>query len=126
MQAIELLHRMTQEERDFFVTLGRRIAALRKESGFTQTQLGELIGVSQQHVASFEAGRRRVPVSALPLLSRALSVTIADLLGDEPPATSKRRGPTPKLQRQLEQLSRLPRAQQQVVSKMLDAVLQSP
>ncbi|MGY6629894.1 MAG: helix-turn-helix transcriptional regulator [Wenzhouxiangella sp.] len=31
-----------------------------------QTELGELLGVSQQTINSFEKGRRRVPASALP------------------------------------------------------------
>jgi hypothetical protein len=39
------------------------------------------------------------------------------------PASTKR-GPTPKLQRQLEQLQDLPRSQQRFVSQMLDTVLQ--
>jgi transcriptional regulator with XRE-family HTH domain len=115
---------MTQEEKDFFVALGGRIAALRKEAGLTQAQLGEALGISQQHMASFEAGRRRVPVSALSLLGRALGVTVEDLLGDTAAPATKRRGPAPKLQRQLERVSRLPRAQQRFVSEFLDTVLQ--
>jgi hypothetical protein len=38
--------------------------------------------------------------------------------------SSGKRGPTPKLQRQLERVSRLPKAQQQVILAMLDGVLQ--
>jgi hypothetical protein len=34
-----------------------------------------------------------------------------------------KRGPTPKLQRQLERVSRLPKAQQHVILAMLDGVL---
>ena len=52
---------MTPEETAFFKKLGSRIAALRKECRLTQTQLGEMIGVSQQQVVSFEKGRRKVP-----------------------------------------------------------------
>jgi transcriptional regulator with XRE-family HTH domain len=124
MADVELLLAMTRDERDFFVNLGRRIAALRKETGLTQTQLGEAIGISQQHMASFEAGRRRVPVSALSALSRSLGVSIEDLLGDATAPAPKKRGPAPKLQQQLERVSRLPRAQQRFVSEFLDTVLQ--
>ena len=67
---------MTPEETAFFKDLGSRIAALRKECRLTQTQLGEMIGVSQQQVVSFEKGRRKVPVSALPRLSDALGVSV--------------------------------------------------
>src|ERR1700733_2848483 len=54
---------MTQEEKAFFKALGARIAALRKDSDITQVQLAQTLGVSQQTVASWEVGRRGVPVS---------------------------------------------------------------
>lgn len=113
---------MTPEDTAFFEDLGSRIAALRKECGLTQTQLGEMIGVSQQQVVSFEKGRRKVPVSALPKLSKALGVPIEELVGIE--IKPGKRGPTPRLQRQLEQLQKLPRSKQRFVTEMLDTVLQ--
>ena len=114
---------MSPDDKTFFEALGRRIAALRAERGLTQVQLAEILGYSQQQVLSFEKGRRRVPVSALPELSHALGVSVEELLGtaDDTPA---KRGPAPKLQRQLEQLSELPRSQQRFVSQMIDTVLQ--
>jgi transcriptional regulator with XRE-family HTH domain len=114
---------MSPEEKTFFQKLGERIAALRNERGLTQVQLAEALGYSQQQVLSFEKGRRRVPVSALPELSKALGVAVEELLGSGEDRPAKR-GPTPKLQRQLEQLSQLPRSQQRFVSQMLDTVLQ--
>lgn len=113
---------MTPEVTAFFEDLGSRIAGLRKECGLTQTQLGEMIGVSQQQVVSFEKGRRKVPVSALPKLSEVLGVTVEELIGIE--SQPSKRGPTPKLQQQLEQLQRLPRSKQRFVAEMLDTVLQ--
>lgn len=89
----------------------------------TQAQLGELVGVTQQQIASFEIGRRRIPVSVLPLLAKALGVSIEALIEGTSKTTAKR-GPAPKLQQQLEQLSRLPKAQQRLVSQLIDTVLQ--
>lgn len=113
---------MSPDEQTFFHQLGERIAALRKERGLTQAQLADILGYSQQQILSFEKGRRRVSVSALLELSRVLSVSVEQLLGAESPPA--KRGPTPKLQRQLEQLQDLPRSQQRFVSQMLDTVLQ--
>ena len=113
---------VSPEERTFFEKLGSRIAALRKERGLTQVQLAETLGVSQQHMQSFEKGRRRVPVSTLPDLSKALGVSIEDLIEAE--AKPSKRGPTAKLQRQLEQLQELPRSRQRFVAQMLETVLQ--
>ncbi len=113
---------VSPEDRAFFKNLGQRIARLRKERGLTQVQLAEILGVSQQHMQSFEKGRRRVPVSALPILSKTLGVPVEELIGMK--THESKRGPTPKLQRQLEQLQQLPRSKQRFVSQMLDTVLQ--
>ena len=61
---------MTKDEEVFFKELGRRIAKLRKEAGLTQVQLAEILKISQQHMASFEAGRRKVSSSDIPLLAQ--------------------------------------------------------
>ncbi len=112
---------MTPDETAFFRQLGTRIAERRKAHDLTQAQLGEIIGITQQQIASFEIGRRRIPVSTLPLLAKALGTSIEELIGE--PAKPGKRGPAPKLQQQLEQLSRLPKAQQKLVSQVIDSVL---
>jgi transcriptional regulator with XRE-family HTH domain len=60
---------MTHDEKVFFQQLGARIAALRKDQGMTQVQLAETLGLTQQMIASYEVGRRRVPVSLLPQIA---------------------------------------------------------
>lgn len=111
-----------QDKRAFFVELGNRIARLRKDSHITQVQLAETLGVSQPTMNAYELGQRRVPVSALPVLAKALGVGLEELLGESGAATRKR-GPAPKLQQQVERLARLPKAQQRVVMQMLEGVL---
>ncbi|MGQ0800017.1 MAG: helix-turn-helix transcriptional regulator [Pseudomarimonas sp.] len=46
-------------ERAFFIALGGRIARIRKDQDITQTQLADLIGITQQTINSYETGRRR-------------------------------------------------------------------
>ena len=113
---------MTQDEKDYFKLLGNRIAQLRKELGLTQVQLAQVLNVSQQMVASYEVGRRRIPVSMLPCLAQALKVPIDVLLGDTVKTPSKR-GPTPKLQQHIERISQLPKPKQKFVIEMLETVL---
>lgn len=43
------------ERRDKIMTLGTRIAALRRERGLSQEALGELVGVSRQAVSKWES-----------------------------------------------------------------------
>lgn len=113
---------ITTEERDFFIALGERIAQFRKARGITQVQLAETLGVSQQTIQAYEVGRRRIQVSTLPVVARTLSVSLEDLFG-ESDSSPRKRGPTPKWQKQIEAISQLPRAKQQFVSQMLDTVL---
>jgi transcriptional regulator with XRE-family HTH domain len=84
-------------------------------------QLAETLGVSQQTINSYEVGRRRVPVSALPTLARTLGVSLEALIGEKAPPA--KRGPVPQLQQKIERLTSLPKAQQKLVLQMLDGVL---
>jgi transcriptional regulator with XRE-family HTH domain len=115
---------LTDEEKAFFRQLGTRIAELRKSRGLTQVQLAERLEVAQQQLASYEVGRRRVPVSLLAPLAAALAVSLDELLGAE--RKPKRRGPPPKLEQHFERISQLPRARQRFVLEVLDSVLQQP
>ena len=112
---------MTQDEKAFFQQLGARIAELRKSATITQVQLADTLSVSQQTVASWEVGRRGVPIATLPALARALSVSVETVIGEK--AAPAKRGPAPQLQQRIERLTRLPKAQQRLVLQMLDGVL---
>ncbi len=112
---------ISDDERAFFIQLGTRIHRLRKGLGITQVQLAEQLGVSQQTVTAYESGNRRVPISHLPRLAALLGTSVEALIGQ--PTTAGKRGPAPKLQQQLEQLSRLPKAKQRAIAQVLDSML---
>src|ERR1051325_10414016 len=112
---------MAAKGRKFFEELGARLAELRKAQGLTQTQLAELLGISQQLVAAHESGERRIPVDLLAEPARLLGVSVEQILGLKP--ENGKRGPTPRLQQQLERISRLPKARQRFVMEMLETAL---
>lgn len=114
----------TQDQKFFFKQLGARIAQLRKERGnLTQAQLAEMLGLTQQMVASYEIGRRRVPVSLLPAIADALTISVEELIGRLPARAAAKRGPAPKLQQQFERIGQLSKAKQRFVMEMLETVL---
>ena len=117
---------ISTEDREFFVTLGVRIASLRRAHDVTQVQLAEALGVSQQTLQSYEVGRRRIPVSALPTVAQTLAVTLEELFGEEQKASRSKRGPAPKWEQQIKAISQLPKARQRFVSQMLETVLAQP
>ena len=116
--------KMTPKDKLFYQQLGKRIAQFRKAQNLTQQQLAELLGVAQQTLAHYEMGRLRIAVAALPPLAEALEVSVEELLEDQPANDKRKRGPVSKLQRQIEQVSQLPRAKQKFVMDMLDTVIQ--
>ena len=94
-----------------------------RANNITQVQLAEALGVSQQTLQSYEVGRRRIPVSAMPVVARTLSVSLDELFGSEAKASRGKRGPASKLAQQIEIVSQLPKAKQQFVSQMIETVI---
>jgi transcriptional regulator with XRE-family HTH domain len=121
---------MSPDEQPYFQALGGRIAKARAAADLTQVQLAETLGISQPQLAFYEVGKRRVPVSMLPGLAKALGLPVEALIADNEAtnlaATSPRRtrkGPVSKLEQQFEAVAKLPKAEQRFVSKMLDNAL---
>jgi DNA-binding XRE family transcriptional regulator len=114
---------MTPKEQQFIKALGARIAQLRQEQGYTQKTLADELGIAQQTLAHYEVGRLRMPITLLPEIAQLFAVPVDELLGLS--SGKGKRGPAPRLQQQIERLSRLPKAKQRVVMDMLEGVLQS-
>ena len=109
------------DQQTFFRDLGSRIAQLRKDCGWSQVELGEKIGVSQQIVASYENGQREhLPLCRLVALAEAFGVEISEFLNK---GVSRKPGPSSRMERQIEQVRRLPKAKQRFVSELLENVL---
>ena len=62
------------------MTLGERIASLRKEKGLSQEALGELVGVTRQAVSKWEADKTLPDVNYCVALSRVFEVPLTRLL----------------------------------------------
>ncbi len=114
---------MAATDRSFYEQLGQRIAERRKARGITQVELAKTLGIAQQTLAHYEGGTVRIAIATLTIVAKALDATIEDLIGTHSAKTAGKRGPTPKLQLQLEQVSRLPKAKQMAIAQVLDSML---
>jgi len=130
MAALVLPTTMNTQDERFFKELGARIALARKDHGMTQQQLAEQLGVAQQTLAHYEVGRARLPVSMLPVLTRLLTLSLDELMGQNlQPAKAasarrrSKRGPVSRLHQQIDAVQQLPKTKQQFVSQMLETVL---
>lgn len=64
------------------MTLGKRIADLRKNQNMTQEELSEKLGVSPQAVSKWETGSSCPDITLLPAIAALFGVTIDSLLTD--------------------------------------------
>lgn len=65
------------------VKIGKFIAALRKEKGMTQEQLGEKLGVTNKTVSRWENGNYMPDIEMLSLLSKEFGVSINEIISGE-------------------------------------------
>jgi len=104
---------------------GRRMAALRRQKGLSQRELGERLSTTQKTVDYYE---RRAVNPTLDLVERvaaALEVSPAQLIGDDgaPLKVSRKAGPTGKVQKVFEDVAKLPRRQQEQIVKVVSALV---
>lgn len=62
-------------------TFGKRLIQIRKAKGFTQVELGKMIGVSQRIIHHYENKAEYPPAQKLIEIARALNMSIDELLG---------------------------------------------
>ncbi len=65
-------------------TLGKKIAAMRKEKEWTQDELAEKLGVSPQAVSKWENGISCPDIMLLPVIARLFDTTADELLSNAP------------------------------------------
>ena len=105
---------------------GRRLVELRKAAGLSQYELAELIGEPQPNVAYWELSAKPPRSDVLPRLADVLGVEIVDLLnvnGKRRVAVQRTGKPPGKLRKVFEDVSKLPRRQQEHIVKVVSALV---
>jgi len=73
------------------MTIGQRLANLRKENAYSQEALGEALGVSRQAISKWESDQSMPEIDKLVTLSKIFGVSVGYLLGVEEESSSDRR-----------------------------------
>ena len=71
------------------MSMGKNIAEFRKRKGFTQEELGQKLGVTNQAVSKWESETSMPDVMMLPRIANALDVTLDDLFAEQTPPLTK-------------------------------------
>jgi len=67
-------------ERDVALRIGTRVRELRQQKGLTSYELARRAGIARPNISRIERGKHVTSVDTLERLSRALGVTVAELL----------------------------------------------
>ncbi|MDQ3256473.1 MAG: helix-turn-helix domain-containing protein [Acidobacteriota bacterium] len=102
---------------------GRRLAVLRRGKGLSQRELGARLGVPRETVDYYERRALNPTLDVIERVAEALEVSPAQLIGDDaaPLKVSRKAGPTGKVQKVFEDVSRLPRRQQEKIVEFVSA-----
>lgn len=106
---------------------GVRLAELRKAAGLSQYELARMIGVPQANIAFWERSEKPPRSEVLPKMADALGVRIEDLLNGSGVTRMVKTGkskPVGKVRRVFEEVSKLPRRQQDKVVEFVTAFVQ--
>ena len=109
------------QERKADSALGKRIAKIRKDRGFTQIELAEATGVIQTIISDYERGKLRPNPEMLVKLAQALQVSTDELLGVTPAKTTP--APNRRFLRRLKDIDQLPARDQEALLRTIDAFL---
>jgi len=101
---------------------GARLAALRKVAGLSQTEFAGLIGERQQNIAFWEQSEKPPRSDVLLPMAEVLGVRVEDILSRKK-LKKTRSGPVGKVRRAFDDVSKLPRRQQDKILEFLDALV---
>jgi transcriptional regulator with XRE-family HTH domain len=106
---------------------GAYLAALRQRAGFSQAELGRLVGEKQQIIAFWEQSNKPPRSDVLPKLARVLGVSVEALLSPAAPTPAlipRGGGPVGKVRKLFDEVSRLPRRQQDKIFEFLKPIVE--
>jgi len=75
--------RYSSDEKVLLRGFGERVRFCRAQKGWSQEELAEQTGLHRTYIGSLERGERNVSLLYIHLISRALAVSLAELV-DEP------------------------------------------
>lgn len=100
-----------------------RLRELRRQKDFSQSDLGERIGVHLTHISRYERGLSRPTADTLKRLADALGVSGDYLLEGATDEAAKARFEDRELLRRFQEVQDLPERDKEIVKELLDAFL---
>jgi len=103
---------------------GERLFAARAAAGLSQAEVAEKLGITQTAFADWERHPTALRPDQIERLTEILKISVEDLFTSNG-RSKERAGPVGRARRAFEQVSKLPRSQQQHILKVVEAFVQS-
>ncbi len=108
------------------IKIHEQIQKLRKQRGLSQSDLGELIDMSQQAIASYECGTREPNVESLLKLAGAFKISLDQLFGQKPiPPIEPEEKINKPLQKRIEVIKKMSPEKQKTLMLFVDSLASS-
>ncbi len=107
------------------MSFGEKIRKLRAERGWSQDELGELVGVHGRHIAKYEAGRAMPNAETLVRIARRVGVSIDFLLLDEFEGDQTTLPVDSELRELFQEASKLCEEDRKVICRLVDAFIKT-
>ena len=114
---------MARERKVEQETPGSRVARLRREKGITQIEIAEKLGITQSVVSDYERDVLRLNGELIVQLTGILNVSADEILGLEKITRREVAIKNRRLYRQLQDIDKLPKRDQQALFRTIDAFL---
>lgn len=101
---------------------GTHLLELRKAANLSQAELAELVGETQRNIAYWEQSDKPPRSDVLPKLAEVLGIRVENLLLPES-QLRRRGGPVGKVRRVFEEVSRLPKREQNKIVETVSALV---
>jgi len=74
---------MTKEEIKYLKSIGKNIASLRRENGFTQLDVCDLINMEKSNLSAIENGRQNATMLTLRKIALAINVEVSSFFKED-------------------------------------------
>ena len=109
------------------VSYGDMIRQFRKQKGLSQEELGALVNVKKNAVGAWEAGRSRPDLSSVPVICKALGISVPDFFGisekEDTKGSLKEKVYDPDLEMFTDKYGRLNPYHRQVILREMDVLI---
>ncbi len=114
---------MPSQNMDDLTEFGKRLVKLRKDAGYTQTELANELGITQRMISYYEGHAEHPPSALLPKMAELLGVSADELLGIKP--VKKGKQPDTRLQRRFQQIQKLPVRDKRQITQIIDTFIKA-